>query len=82
LLWRSPILGEGQVGLALQPRPGPMQGVNFRESDKGEVRRIPIPRTPVNRGERMSCWENTGRDEGPVLIMGTTKRRRQAGGRM
>ena len=25
---------------------------NFRESPKGEVRRIPIPRTPVNKGKR------------------------------
>jgi len=24
---------------------------NFREFYKGEVRRIPIPRTPVNKGE-------------------------------
>jgi hypothetical protein len=30
---------------------------NFRESPKGEVRRIPILRTPVNKGERMSGRE-------------------------
>jgi hypothetical protein len=28
--------------------------------------------TPVNKGERMSCWENTGREEDSVPIMGTT----------
>jgi hypothetical protein len=27
----------------------------------------------VNKGERMGCWENTGRDEGSVLIMGITQ---------
>ena len=27
-----------------------MLDTNFRESPKGEVRRIPIPRTPVNKG--------------------------------
>jgi hypothetical protein len=26
--------------------------VNFREPDTGEVRRIPIPRIPVNRGKK------------------------------
>ena len=25
---------------------------NFRERRKGEVRRIPIPRTPVNKGKK------------------------------
>jgi hypothetical protein len=29
-----------------------------------ELPRISIPRTSVNKGERMSSWENTGRDEG------------------
>src|SRR5215212_3248384 len=43
---------------------------NFRESPKGEVRRTPIPHTRVNKGERMSRWGNTGRDEGSVPIMG------------
>jgi len=33
-------------------------GANFRESPKGEVRRIPIPRTPVNKGKK----EKKGRD--------------------
>jgi hypothetical protein len=37
---------------------------NFLESPLDELRRIPLPRTLVNKGERMSCWENTGRDEG------------------
>jgi hypothetical protein len=34
--------------------PGPciMLEGNFRESPNGEVRRIPIPRTPVNKGKR------------------------------
>jgi hypothetical protein len=27
----------------------------------------------VNKGERMSRWGNTGRDEGSVLIMGITQ---------
>src|SRR5215212_1197814 len=31
---------------------------NFRECPKGEVRRIPIPRTPVNKGKK----EKKGRD--------------------
>src|SRR5918994_7411338 len=31
------------------PRPGPM---DFRESPKGEVRRIRLPRTLVNKGKR------------------------------
>src|SRR5215211_8332209 len=46
---------------------------NFRESPKGEVRRTPIPHTRVNKGERMSRWGNTGRDEGSVPIMGITQ---------
>jgi hypothetical protein len=29
-----------------------------------------IPHTRVNKGERMSRWGNTGRDEGSVPIMG------------
>ena len=43
------------------------------------LRRITLPRTLVNKGERMSCWENilaamkAGRDEGSVLIMGITQ---------
>src|SRR5215211_6590791 len=37
-------------------------------------------RTRANKGERMGCGENTGRDEGSVPIMGTTQRRRLAGG--
>jgi hypothetical protein len=44
----------------------------FIQDPASELRRIPLPRTPVNKGERMSCWENTGRDEGSVPIMGTT----------
>jgi hypothetical protein len=28
----------------------PMPGANFRELRKGEVRRILLPRTPVNKG--------------------------------
>jgi hypothetical protein len=47
-----------------------------------ELRRIPIPRTRMNKGERMSRWANTGRDEGSVPIMGINSERRQAGGRM
>jgi hypothetical protein len=39
---------------------------------QGEVPRISLPRTRVNKGERISCWENTGRYEGSVPIMGTT----------
>jgi hypothetical protein len=42
---------------------------------------IYIPRTPLNKGERMRCGEHTGRDAGSVRIMGTTGCR-QAGGRM
>jgi hypothetical protein len=38
--------------------------------------------TSVNKGEKMSRWGNTGRQEGSVPIMGTNKRRRQAGGGM
>jgi hypothetical protein len=34
-------------------------GGNFRECPKGEVRRIPIPRTPVNKGKKK---EKKGRD--------------------
>jgi hypothetical protein len=30
----------------------------------------PLPCTSLNKGERMSCWEATGRDEGSVPIMG------------
>jgi hypothetical protein len=48
--------------------------------DRGyELPRTPLPRTLVNKGERMSCWENilaamkAGRDEGSVLIMGITQ---------
>jgi hypothetical protein len=37
--------------------------------------------TRVNKGERMRCWENTGRDEGSVPIMGTTQRRQAGDGR-
>ena len=29
--------------------------------------------TWVNKGERMRCWDKTGRDEGSVPIMGTTQ---------
>jgi hypothetical protein len=36
----------------------------------------------VNKGEKMSRRGNTGREEGSMPIMGTTKRRRQAGGGM
>jgi hypothetical protein len=46
---------------------------NFGESPLDELRRITLPRALVNKGERMSCWENTGRDEGSVLIMGITQ---------
>jgi hypothetical protein len=46
---------------------------NFAESPKREVLRIPIPRNRVNKAERMSCWENTGREEGSVPIMGITQ---------
>src|SRR5687768_7250776 len=35
----------GCVGVSLE-------GTNFRERRKGEVRRIPLPRTPVNKGKR------------------------------
>ena len=38
-----------------------------------EPRRIPLPRTRVNKGERMKCWRNTGCHEAPVPIMGTTQ---------
>src|SRR5215203_5577652 len=31
----------------------------FAESPKGEVRRIPIPRTPVNKGKRRH-WDEKG----------------------
>jgi hypothetical protein len=41
----------------------------------------PLPRTPLNKGERMRCGENTGRDEGSVPIMGTTRCRQAGGGR-
>jgi hypothetical protein len=44
---------------------------NFREFGEGEVvRRITLPGTSVNKGEMMSRWGNTGRDEGSVPIMG------------
>ena len=46
---------------------------NFSERRTREVRRILLPRTWVNKGERMRCWENTGRDEGSMPIMGTTQ---------
>src|SRR5215203_6271164 len=36
----------------------------FAELWLDELRRISIPRTSVNKGERMSSWEKTGRDEG------------------
>ena len=29
---------------------------NFLETRKGEVRRIPIPRTSVNKGKRQGCY--------------------------
>jgi hypothetical protein len=35
---------------------------NFRESPKGEVRRIPIPRTRVNSAERPSDAEEAHED--------------------
>jgi hypothetical protein len=54
---------------------GKSGGVCYRE-----LPRIRIPRTSVNKGERMSRWGNTGCEDGSVPIMGTTKRRRQAGG--
>ena len=47
---------------------------NFLELRKAEVRRIPLPHSQVNKGERMSGRENTGRNEGSVPIMGTTTR--------
>jgi hypothetical protein len=47
--------------------------MNFRELRKAEVRRIPLPHSQVNKGERMSGWGNTGRDEGSVPIMGITQ---------
>jgi uncharacterized membrane protein HdeD (DUF308 family) len=46
------------------------------------VRRILLPRTWVNKGEKMSCWGNTGREEGSVPIMGTTRCRQAGGGRL
>jgi hypothetical protein len=46
-----------------------------------ELPRKLIPRTSVNEDERMSRWGNTGRKEGLVPIMGTTKRRQAGGGR-
>jgi hypothetical protein len=38
-----------------------------------ELPRILIPRTPVNKGERMSRLGNTGRNEDSVPIMGITQ---------
>jgi hypothetical protein len=55
---------------------------NFSERRVCELPRIRLPRTWVNKGERMSRWANTGRDEGSVPIMGSNSERRQAGGRM
>jgi hypothetical protein len=43
---------------------------NFVELRQREVRRITLPHSQVTKGERMRCWENTGRDEGSVPIMG------------
>jgi hypothetical protein len=42
--------GGQPVGLLRQIRRLPV--TNFGESPKGEVRRIPIPRTPVNKGKK------------------------------
>jgi hypothetical protein len=54
-----------------------------RERRKGEVQlwRTPLLRGWVNKGERMRCGENTGREEGSVPIMGTTQCRQAGGGR-
>src|SRR3712207_9172648 len=45
------------------------------------VRRIPLLGTRVNKGRRMHWWENTGRGEGSVPIMGATWRRDKRRGR-
>src|SRR5919107_2653935 len=59
--------------LRQRQRVGALQSLGVRRKKiYGELPRIPLPRTPVNKGERMSCWKNTGRDEGSVSIMGTT----------
>jgi hypothetical protein len=34
--------------------------INFREGPKGEVRRIYIPRTPVNKGKKVAGPSTTG----------------------
>jgi hypothetical protein len=47
--WRPPLC-EGWGGLALRHRTGAMRDVNVREFPKGEVRRIPLPATPLNKG--------------------------------
>jgi hypothetical protein len=46
-----------------------------------DLLRIYLLSSWVNKGERMRCWENTGRDEGSVPIMGTTQCRQAGGGR-
>jgi hypothetical protein len=43
-----------------------MLDINFAESPKGEVRRIPIPRTPVNKGKK----EEDQSGSGAILTVG------------
>jgi hypothetical protein len=52
------------------------------DAERYELPRILILGTSVNKGEKMSRWGNTGRDEGSVPIMGINSERRQPGGRM
>ena len=75
-------MGDPRVASPILRRPA---RYGLAASDRGyagcELRRILLPRTRVNKGERMRCGENTGRDEGSVPIMGTTRCRQAGGGR-
>jgi hypothetical protein len=42
---------------------------NFRESPKGEVRRILIPRTPVNKGKKSREAEVSLVDQGEAVAL-------------
>src|SRR5215203_1671548 len=50
-----------------------LPNLNFRECPKGEVRRIPIPRTPVNKGK------SEGRGQQTTALQGLPANRRRSG---
>jgi len=64
---REPTPASGSSGANREGRPGFLGGVPaFRESDTGEVRGTPLPRTPVNRceGEGLGRYARSAADLG------------------